>query len=46
MKGIPEVIAFAALTVCTAALEINGKDVDMLWVVIVFWVIFSDWGQK
>lgn len=46
MRGLGEGIAFAALCLAAAALEIFDKDTSGLWVIIVLWAIFSDWGQK
>ena len=46
MKGIPECIAFSSLAACATALEITGNGWPFLWLIIVCWVIFTDWGQE
>jgi hypothetical protein len=46
MRGVGEGVAFAALVAATAWLEMSGREVSLLWVLIVWWAIFSDWGQK
>lgn len=45
MKGIGEGIAFAAIVAGTVWLEINGKPVTGLWVLIVCWALISNWGK-
>ena len=35
-------IAFAALTCCTAYLQIKGHDVDGIWFIVVLWAICGD----
>lgn len=45
-KAIPEAVAFSALCVSCAAMEINGAGVSALWGAVVLWAFFSDWGQK
>lgn len=45
MEGVGEGIAFAGMAISCAALEIDGHDIAPFWVLLVIWVITSDWGQ-
>lgn len=46
MKGLGEGIAFAGLIAGATYLEVSGKPAIGLWLLIVVWAMFSDWGQK
>lgn len=46
VSALPEAIAFAALAIGAAWLEVAGKDAGVLWVIVWVWALLSDWGQK
>jgi hypothetical protein len=46
MRGLGEGIAFAGLCGVAAWLEISGEGAGGLWVIVVMWAVFTDWGQK
>lgn len=46
MRGLGEGIAFAGLCISAATLEVFNKDASGLWIIIVLWIVFTDWGQK
>lgn len=39
-------IAMASLIAATVYLEMNGKEVGGLWVLIVVWIIFGSWQSS
>lgn len=43
---IAQVIAFSALVLASALLEINGKNADGLWVLVVLWIIGGTWNTN
>lgn len=45
MIAIGEGIAYAGLCLAAAWLEITGKGAGLLWVFVVFWALFTDWGE-
>ena len=46
MKGLGEGIAFTGLVAATAYLEVHGRPVEWLWVLVVVWAVFSTWGKR
>lgn len=46
MKGVGEGIGFAGMAVAAAWLEVSDKDATGLWIVLVCWAMWSDWGNK
>jgi hypothetical protein len=46
MRGVGEGIAFAALCAAATWLEVAGHEASGLWIVVVIWAVFGDWGQK
>lgn len=46
MKGLGEGIAFFGFVLAAAWLEVSGDGAGLLWVLVICWALFSDWGQK
>ena len=46
LPGLAESIAFVVLCVSATCLEIYGKPVSGLWVVIVIWALCSEFGSN
>ena len=46
LPGLPEAIAFSFLCLSATLLEINDKPASGLWVLIVFWAVFSSFGNS
>jgi len=44
MNFIGAGIAFAGLCIAAAWLEINDKDADGLWIILVLWLIFGNFS--
>ena len=45
MNGLGEGIAFISVVAAAAFLEVNGRQAEGLWALIVIWVVFSNFGQ-
>ncbi|AFJ01978.1 hypothetical protein Q7C_809 [Methylophaga frappieri] len=46
MKFLGQGIAFASLVMAATILEINDRETTLLWVLIVFWAISTEWYPK
>lgn len=46
MNRIGQGIAMAGLAASAAWLEVSGNRADGLWLVLVLWIVFADWGYS
>jgi hypothetical protein len=45
MNRIGKGIAMAGLALSAAWLEVSGNEASGLWLILVLWIVFADWGQ-
>ncbi len=46
MEFLGKGLAFAALVAAATALELNSKEADGLWLLVVIWVICGTWQHS